>query len=221
MTSPCSCAAKVASRKFKPSPPSTLQWSTVMQLRTPASAKAPFPRPCPPGPTPTGKPEHVQAGQPMPGPPLGFTRGPEDLLVDAEGNPCRIDKGFSWEHPVSAHGLMHMVIHNAWAADPYPVDTVFFYMANMAWNSSMNTKGTMDMLTDIDEETGEYRIPHIIYSDAYASEMTSYADLVLPVGDQHSQDLIKIEKDEDGLHQSNLGGCRFVKLVGKHGWKEA
>ena len=142
--------------------------------------KPPFPRPCPPGPKPTGKPEHVNAGEPMPGPPLGFTTGPEDLLVDNEGNPCRIDKGFSWEHPVSAHGLMHMVIHNAWAADPYPVDTVFFYMANMAWNSSMNTKGTMEMLTDIDEETGEYRIPHIIYSDAYASEMTYYADLVLP-----------------------------------------
>jgi len=72
------------------------------------------------------------------------------------------------------------VIHNAWAADPYPVDTLFFYMANMAWNSSMNTKGTMEMLTHIDEETGEYRIPHIIYSDAYASEMSYYADLVLP-----------------------------------------
>jgi len=142
--------------------------------------KPPFPRPCPPGPKPTGKPEHVKANEPMPGPPLGFTTGPEDLLVDADGNPCRIDKGFSWEHPVSSHGLMHMVIHNAWASDPYPVDTLFLYMANMAWNSSMNTKGTMEMLTDIDEETGEYKIPRIIYSDAYASEMTYYADLILP-----------------------------------------
>ena len=26
-------------------------------------------------------------------------------------------------------------------------------------------------------------------------------------------------KDEKGVHQSNLGGCRFVKLVGEHGWK--
>lgn len=43
--------------------------------------------------------------------------------------------------------------------------------------------------------------------------------MVLPVGDQHSQDLIKVEKDEDGLHQSNLGGCRFVKLVGEQGWR--
>ena len=43
--------------------------------------------------------------------------------------------------------------------------------------------------------------------------------MVLPVGDQYTQDLIKVYRDEDGLHQSNLGGCRFVKLVGEHGWK--
>ncbi len=36
------------------------------------------------------------------------------------------------------------------------------------------------MLTDKDASTGEYKIPHIIYSDAYASEMVSFADLVLP-----------------------------------------
>ena len=33
---------------------------------------------------------------------------------------------------------MHMVIHNAWAGDPYKIDTLFMYMANMAWNSTMN-----------------------------------------------------------------------------------
>ena len=142
--------------------------------------KAPFPRPCPPGSPPAGKPGQVRAGQPLPGPPLGFVTGPEELLVNDDGSPCRIDKAFSWEHPVAVHGLMHMVIRNAWAGDPYPVDTLFLYMANMAWNSSMNTRGTIDMLTDVDAATGEYRIPHIIYSDAYASEMVSYADLVLP-----------------------------------------
>ena len=44
--------------------------------------------------------------------------------------------------------------------------------------------------------------------------------LVVPVGNQHSQDLIKITKDKSGIHKSNLGGCRFVKLIGAHGWKE-
>jgi protein-L-isoaspartate(D-aspartate) O-methyltransferase len=44
--------------------------------------------------------------------------------------------------------------------------------------------------------------------------------LVVPVGDQYSQELIKLYKDEKGIHKTNLGGCRFVKLVGEYGWKE-
>ena len=44
--------------------------------------------------------------------------------------------------------------------------------------------------------------------------------MIVPVGNQHSQDLIKITKDKDGIHRSNLGGCRFVKLIGAQGWKE-
>lgn len=45
--------------------------------------------------------------------------------------------------------------------------------------------------------------------------------MIVPVGNQHSQDLIKITKDKDGIHRSNLGGCRFVKLIGAQGWKES
>lgn len=44
----------------------------------------------------------------------------------------------------------------------------------------MNTSAVIKMLEDRDDETGEYRIPKIIYSDAYQSEMVAYADLVLP-----------------------------------------
>lgn len=142
--------------------------------------KAPFPKSCTPGPRPTGRVGEVQPGQPMPGLPLGFPQGPEDLLVDGEGAPLRIDKAFSWEAPLAAHGMMQMVIANAWAGDPYPIDVLFLYMANMAWNSSMNTEETMRMLTDRDPATGDYRIPRIIYSDAYDSETVAFADLVLP-----------------------------------------
>jgi protein-L-isoaspartate(D-aspartate) O-methyltransferase len=45
--------------------------------------------------------------------------------------------------------------------------------------------------------------------------------MVIPVGDRHSQDLIKLIRDEQGIHKTNLGGCRFVKLIGEHGWKES
>lgn len=44
--------------------------------------------------------------------------------------------------------------------------------------------------------------------------------MVIPIGNQFSQELIKLVRDEDGIHKSNLGGCRFVKLIGEHGWKE-
>ena len=74
---------------------------------------------------------------------------------------------------------MHMVISNAHAGDPYKIDTLFMYMANMSWNSSMNTTGVMEMLTDT-EKNGDYVIPHIIYSYAYSSEMVAYSDLILP-----------------------------------------
>ena len=142
--------------------------------------KAPFPRPIPPAPRPAGHAADVAPATPMPGPPLGFPRSPADLLVEADGTPRRIDKAYSWEAPLAAHGMMHTVIRNAWAGDPYPIDTLMMFMANMSWNSAMNTTETMAMLTDKDPATGEYRIPRIIYADAYASEMVAYADLVLP-----------------------------------------
>ena len=44
--------------------------------------------------------------------------------------------------------------------------------------------------------------------------------MVIPVGDRYAQDLIKIYRDEAGFHRKNLGGCRFVKLVGEQGWRE-
>jgi sulfite dehydrogenase (quinone) subunit SoeA len=140
--------------------------------------KPPYPRPIPPGPKPGGK-NGAKAGQPLGGMPLGFVSGPEDLLVNPDGSPQRIDKAYSWDHPIASHGLMHMVINNAVNADPYPIDTLFMYMANMAWNSSMNTRGTIDMLTAKNAD-GTYKIPHIIYSDAYFSETVAYADLILP-----------------------------------------
>ena len=138
--------------------------------------KPPYPKPPEVHPKPHCK---VTPGAPLDGPHLGFVHGPDDLALKADGSPARIDKAFTWENPMSAHGLMHMVISNAHAGDPYKIDTLFMYMANMSWNSSMNTSGVIEMLTDTDEN-GDYVIPNIIYSDAYSSEMVAYADLILP-----------------------------------------
>ena len=138
--------------------------------------KPPYPKPVSAHPKPHS---NSSPGKPLDGPHLGYVTGPDDLCLKGDGSPARIDKAFTWENPLSAHGLMHMVISNAHAGDPYKIDTLFMYMANMAWNSSMNTLGVTKMLTDTDP-SGEYVIPRIIYSDAYSSEMVAYADLILP-----------------------------------------
>ncbi|MBL4769435.1 MAG: molybdopterin oxidoreductase family protein, partial [Rhodobacteraceae bacterium] len=138
--------------------------------------KPPYPKPATAHPKPHCG---VSPDCPLDGPHLGFVQGPDDLALKPDGSPARIDKAFTWDNPMSSHGLMHMVISNAHAGDPYKIDTLFMYMANMSWNSSMNTRGVMEMLTDKDEN-GDYVIPRIIYSDAYNSEMVAYADLILP-----------------------------------------
>ncbi len=44
--------------------------------------------------------------------------------------------------------------------------------------------------------------------------------LVVPVGDRFAQDLILVRRAPEGIKKTNLGGVRFVDLVGKWGWKE-
>lgn len=150
----------------------------IGSVETPGGFRFKPPYPKPPEAHPRPHAGHAP-GQPLDGPHLGYPLGPEHLLLHDDGTPRRIDKAFSWEAPLSAHGLMHMVISNAHAGDPYKIDTLFLYMANMAWNSSMNTSAVMEMLTDQNAD-GSYKIPRIIYSDAYSSEMVAFADLILP-----------------------------------------
>ncbi|MFZ0928908.1 MAG: protein-L-isoaspartate(D-aspartate) O-methyltransferase [Syntrophobacteraceae bacterium] len=44
--------------------------------------------------------------------------------------------------------------------------------------------------------------------------------LVVPVGDRFGQDLVLVKRVAEGIKKTNLGGVRFVNLVGKWGWKE-
>ena len=43
--------------------------------------------------------------------------------------------------------------------------------------------------------------------------------LIIPVGSKDTQEMIKVYKDESGVHKTNLGKCRFVQLIGEHAWK--
>src|SRR6185436_19427258 len=76
--------------------------------------KAPYPRAIPPSAKGPNKAADVQPNAPMTPAPLGGPATPDDLFIADDGSPLRIDKGFSWEYPLSVHGLMHSVITNAW-----------------------------------------------------------------------------------------------------------
>ena len=147
-------------------------------IDTPGSFRyqPPYPKPAPPGnkPAKSRKPDGTLTGNP-----LGYPQAPEDLLVDEHGAPRRLDHAFSWEFPLATHGLLQSVIRNAVAGDPTRIDTLLLFMANMGWNSAMDTAATRKLLCARDD-AGNYRIPHIIYADAYDSETIAFADLVLP-----------------------------------------
>ncbi len=63
---------------------------------------------------------------------------------------------------------------------------------------------------------GAPEIPNLL-----VSQLAVGGRMVIPVGNRYSQDLVKLHKNEHGIHKTNLGGCRFVKLVGEYGWRES
>ena len=141
--------------------------------------KAPYPRQVPPNVKPPSSENDIKPNTPLGKAPLGWPTQPEDLALDAKGNALRIDKAYTWEHPLAAHGLMHNVITNAVKGDPYSIDTLMIFMANMSWNSTMNTMEVRELLNS-KNANGEFKIPFLVVCDAFQSEMVDFADLVLP-----------------------------------------
>ena len=43
--------------------------------------------------------------------------------------------------------------------------------------------------------------------------------LIIPTGNRFYQELLVVERKEKGYVQKNHGGCAFVPLIGKEGWK--
>ena len=57
--------------------------------------------------------------------------------------------------------------------------------------------------------------------EALVSQLAAGGRLIIPVGDQTDQELVRLVKNEDGtLSQEKSLACRFVRLIGKDGWSE-
>ncbi len=56
--------------------------------------------------------------------------------------------------------------------------------------------------------------------DAWCEQLAEGGRMVLPVGSQQTQQLVRIEKNNGQIRQTGLGAVRFVKLIGQQGWQE-
>ena len=141
--------------------------------------KAPYPRAVPPSAKPPNDPAQIKPNTPLATGPLGWPAGLRICSSIRTARPRGSTRRSRGNTRSRCTGNMHSVITNAWRGDPYPIDTLLIFMANMAWNSSMNTTEVRKMLVD-KRDDGEYRIPFLVVCDAFASEMTAFADLILP-----------------------------------------
>lgn len=58
--------------------------------------------------------------------------------------------------------------------------------------------------------------------EALAQQLAPGGRLVIPVGNETSQTILRIRKEADGSLTSETGvGCRFVPLIGQQGWQAA
>lgn len=61
---------------------------------------------------------------------------------------------------------------------------------------------------------GSPDIPQPLYE-----QLSMGGRLIIPIGDAHLQDLFRVMKTKEGMKKEDLGGCRFVKLIGRYGWE--
>ena len=52
------------------------------------------------------------------------------------------------------------------------------------------------------------------------SQLGDGGRLVMPVGDGRNQQLVRITREGDSFRQEWMSECRFVPLIGEHGWRE-
>jgi protein-L-isoaspartate(D-aspartate) O-methyltransferase len=95
----------------------------------------------------------------------------------------------------------------------------FLYYYNVALRVGDGTYGWRDEspFDAIIVTAGAPAIPRVL-----VEQLGVGGRLVLPVGDRHTQELVRVTRlspEADDLKQEQLGGCRFVNLIGEFGWE--
>ncbi len=55
--------------------------------------------------------------------------------------------------------------------------------------------------------------------EPFLQQLKDGGRIIIPVGDEYSQTLVRITKNGRDFNREELNACRFVKLIGEYGWK--
>ena len=141
------------------------------------------------------------------------------LKLTSEDRVLEIGTGSGYQAAVLAEIVFRVYtierIHNLYVKTRKLFDQLRYY--NIVTKYSDGTAGWPDEspFDAIIVTAGAPEIPGVL-----VNQLAVGGRMIIPVGDRHSQELIHIFKDEKGIYSKNLGGCRFVKLVGEHGWQD-
>ena len=109
--------------------------------------------------------------------PIVYT--PDNLVIDENGHPLLIDRGFSWEFPLSVHRNYTAVNIDAGLEWPYRIEFLLWHITNPYWDNAYDIDKDLGLLRMRDTD-GRYRIPFVAQVDTFYGGSIPCVDLVIP-----------------------------------------
>ncbi|QIW24752.1 twin-arginine translocation signal domain-containing protein [Sulfolobus sp. S-194] len=118
--------------------------------------------------------------------PYGFPDGPDDLVIYKTGRPLLVDRGYSWEIPLTTQRSISAVAYTTYFMNKYPnqvvpytVQAMMWYITAPYWNNAYTLTDLLQKVTEKDNN-GNYIIPFTISIDLFMQETNNVVDLVIP-----------------------------------------
>jgi len=116
----------------------------------------------------------------------GYPDGPDDLVIYKTGRPLLVDRGYSWELPLTTQRSYSAVVHTTYFMNSYPnqvtpytIQAMMWYITSPYWNNAYGLTDILQKVTDKDSN-GNYIIPFSISIDLFMQETNNMIDLIIP-----------------------------------------
>ncbi|BFI76653.1 twin-arginine translocation signal domain-containing protein [Sulfurisphaera ohwakuensis] len=118
--------------------------------------------------------------------PYGFPDGPDDLVIYKTGRPLLVDRGYSWEIPLTTQRSISAVAYTTYFMNKYPnqvvpytIQAMMWYITAPYWNNAYTLTDLLQKVTEKDNN-GNYVIPFTISIDLFMQETNNVVDLIIP-----------------------------------------